>query len=51
VLQLALSLQLARLVKLLLQHEVREVYVVRDVLALEHELQQVPSLRALYVNQ
>jgi hypothetical protein len=38
-------------VKLLLHHEVREVYVVRDVLALERELQQVPSLRALYVNQ
>jgi hypothetical protein len=45
------SQQLVLLVKLLLHREVREVYVVRDVLALERELQQVPSLRALYVSQ
>jgi hypothetical protein len=35
----------------LLQREVREVYEVRDVLALVRAPQQVPFLRALHVNR
>jgi hypothetical protein len=50
-LQLALQLELNQRVNALPHHVVREVYEVRDALALERELQQAPFQRALNENQ